>query len=250
MDVGEDGLGKELLGAGVVDLVAEVGGADVVVEIGEEEEAGLFTSGVVELVVMWAEGVESEAGREKRGKVREVFAGAGGDDEGRGKRDFVGAAPVVESAEGVGAEEQMPAGFGRVLGAEVEERIDGVIRLAVRGVGSVGEGECEVGVMGDGEAGHGNAIFEGGGGAGGFERLATDGGEEDKRQTGKLVGCSEGLLGSLGDGEMAAVGRVEAASEEDDVERRMGGWGQHLLMVAEVREGFVGRDYAGSAWRA
>jgi len=64
-----------------------------------------------------------------------------------------------------------------------------------------------MGFAGDGELDHGCAVFEAGAGAAGFQGLKADRGEEDSIER-------ESLPGGVGDGQMAEVGRVEAASEE------------------------------------
>jgi hypothetical protein len=69
----------------------------------------------------------------------------------------------------------------------------------------------------DGEAGHGYAVFEAGGRALGFERLKAYGGEEDSIE-------AEGLPRGFGDGKVAEVRGIEAASEEGYA---------HVLMIVD-----------------
>jgi hypothetical protein len=67
-------------------------------------------------------------------------------------------------------------------------------------------------VLGAGEGGHGKAVGEGGGVCVGLERLAARRGEEDRIEV-------KGVGSGGGDGEVAAVGRVEGAAEQSDAHR-------------------------------
>ena len=120
VDVVQDSLREEVTGVAreVVNLVAQLGGADVVLEVGEEEQAGLITGEVLQPVVMRADGVEGDRGGKQRSQVGEVLVRARSDDKGGNEGDFGGTVPVVECTEGVSAKEQVPTYLGRVLGAE------------------------------------------------------------------------------------------------------------------------------------
>lgn len=120
--------------------------------------------------------------------------------------------PVFERQKRVGPEEtEKLAVYGQVP-LECDERIKSVVgRVVGRALlfRRVGEGESKAGFVGDGEACHGDAIFEACGRTEGLERLRAHGGEEDG------IEIESGLCGAR-DGEMTAVGRVETSSEKRD----------------------------------
>ena len=157
-------------------------------------------------------GGRGRGGCQARGEVGCDFGqvggvGAGGDYEGGEEGDLVGAVPVAEGCKGVGTDEEEELGVGWELLAEGDEGFGGVVGLAV-GRRGVEQGDLKVRLVFYGEAGHGQAVFKGGVmTGGGFQGLCTDGGEEDLVEV-------EGLPGGAGDGEVAEVGRVKAASEE------------------------------------
>ncbi len=194
VDVVEDWLGEEggLGGRQGLDLLAELGGADVVFEVGEQVElgGGVVGAGETEAVGVGG-GVEGYAGGQAGGGVAEIFAGAGGDDEVCEEGDIFRAMPLAEVEESVRAdEEEELAGGGERL-AQGFEGFRGVV-----GAGrswSVGERDAKVGLAGDGELGHGGAVFKRCGSAGGFEGLKADGSEENLIEL-------KGLLGGAGDG--------------------------------------------------
>jgi hypothetical protein len=123
-----------------------------------------------------------------------------------------GGAPLRELEEGVGAGEDEELVGGLEGGAELFEGVDGVAgRVAgERGFEGGGQeaGRATVGgwSFGAEELGQGETVGVGGLRAVGLERLVAGGDEEDAIER-------EGLRSSGGDGEMAAVGRVEAAAE-------------------------------------
>jgi len=138
-------------------------------------------------------------------EVVERSAGSADDDPFSEFEELDGVAPVREIEEAVGTHQVEEGVVWQEL-MEGGEGLDCVIGCAV-GVGCVqgGDGEAGVGETGQGE--HGDAVAEGGGCAVGLERLAACGGEENLIQM-------EGVCGSGGDGEVAAVGRVEGSAEE------------------------------------
>ena len=106
------------LGAGVLmDFAAQGGGADVVVEIGQEIEVGLGSCGVAKAMMDRLDWLdlrlalldEGDGWWEACGEVgdfAEVLARARGDDESGEEREVGGAMPVRQGAEGVGSEEE------------------------------------------------------------------------------------------------------------------------------------------------
>jgi len=232
MDIGEHcGIEQRLVAGLAVHLVAQLGGADVVVEIGEDGQQRLLSRVIGEaisiglvmsLLVEW---IESNAGRQAGGEIVEIFIGPRGDNEIGQKGQFSGAMPLVERAEGVGAEEQEERGFLRQGIAEAGQSIDGKVWGGAGWLGSVGQGDLKTGVAGDGQASHGHTVLEAGGGSSGFQRLQADGREEHPIEM-------ESSLGGAGHGHMADMRRVETASEKGHV--RATGWGwTHWDMVIE-----------------
>lgn len=111
------------------------------------------------------------------------------------------------------------------------EGVYGVVGFAIA-AGCVYKRELEGGVAGDGELSHGNAVFKAGGWSTRLEGLETDGCKEDLIE-------SEGLLRGTGDGEMAKVRGIEAATEESCA---------HGVMVAGCGGPYMARlDMAGLA---
>jgi hypothetical protein len=191
--VGEDvvgDVGGEEVVAGVAgfEAVTEMGSGDALVHGLEEVNAGLLVGGEVE-------------GRE----VVEGRAWAADDDPFREFKEVAGLSPVGEIEEAVGADENEEGVVGKEL-LESGEGLDGVVGGAI-GMGGIEFGDSEAGVRQAGEAEHGDSVGEGGGSVVGFERLEAHRGEEDFVQI-------EGVGGSGGDGEMAAVGRIEGSAEE------------------------------------
>jgi 2-amino-4-hydroxy-6-hydroxymethyldihydropteridine diphosphokinase len=88
------------------------------------------------------------------------------------------------------------------------ESVDGVVGCAV-GAGCVEEGYFRVRLTGEGEAGHGDAVSEAGGLGFLLERLGGDGGDKDAVE-------GEPLAGEAHEGNVPAMGRVEASAEERD----------------------------------
>lgn len=189
LNIGDDGRRKEAFaGVSFGEAGAEGSGGDVFVDVVEEMDADALG---------WRKGQALG--------VREGVPGTADDDplgEGQGLPRFV---PVAQSMEGVRAKEVEEIGGGELV-AESVESIHGV-------VGAVAVEWCveirgdQVGVVGAEEADHRESVGEGGDGAAGLEWLKASGGEEDpvKRE---IHG------GGSRDGEVAAVGGVEAAAEE------------------------------------
>lgn len=216
-----------------MDLVADGGGADVDVEAGQQVERSGGAGGVaegtgfeVERGGRWsgrAVGGEGEAGRKDGGEISEALTGARGDDEGREEGKLGAAMPMMEGEERIGSHEKEECCGGRELGFEGKQCVVGVVGRAGL-IGRVDEGEREGGIAGDGEARHGDTVVEAGGRAARLERLGSDGGEED------LVEGERGLRGA-GDGEMAAMGRIEGATEEGDA--RAGGGHESMVKLRD-----------------
>jgi hypothetical protein len=221
-DVGGDGVGEDafypsdvdlslrdfargIFGGGA-DLFADGGGADVDVEAGEEEEGRGEAGGVAESIDAEIDvggfvnrsglGADREAGREDGGEIVEGLAGARGDDEGRDEGDFGTAMPAAEAEEGVGAHEAEELGVEGEIGADPGESVKSIVRgVAGRSSGGrrVSKRDEECGVAFEGEARHGDAVVEFGGGPLGLEGLRADGSEEDGVEM-------EGALRGAGDG--------------------------------------------------
>lgn len=202
-NVGGDRDGEETVaGVAVGESGAESRGGDVFVDTVEDVNAGALGVGKGEAV-----------------GVGEAIAGAADDDpfgEGEGLPGF---APVAQGMEGVRADEVKEIGGG-VLLAEAVEGIYGVVGAVAR-EGCVKVGGDQVRIFGAKEGDHGEPVAKGGGGTAGLEGLEASGGEEN------LV---EGELGGrgAGDGEVAAVGGVEAAAEEGYTHGGEGGLGAAL----------------------
>jgi hypothetical protein len=225
LHVGEDGW-REALQVGVggwgvaEEGVAEGGGAGGVGEALEEVDAGALGGA-------GGEDVEHEV------DAGGVEAGATDDDPVGEREQVLWRAPLRELEEGIGADEDEEGVVGLEGGAEAFEGVDGVVR------GVVGQGRFEVGgeavqggwSLGAEELNHGEAVGIGGDGAVGLERLMAGGDEEDAVER-------EGLRCGAGDGEMAAVGRVEAAAEVADTHR----------LILPRRRGLGCRSGAGSDW--
>ncbi len=199
--------------------LAEGGSRYVLVQIGEEVQLSL----VVEAKDR-GRGLRGDAdsGRKLRreGLLRqggEWIAGTGGDDEIAEQKKVGGAAPVVESLEGVCAEKAVELVVGAEGGFEGSQ---GVVCVVMGAVGSrliqLGGGEARV--RGSGKGDHGEAVCVAGEGRARFQRLASNGCEEDLIE-GETVGSG------ASNGDMAKVRRVETATEEGDAHRAwyMGG---------------------------
>ena len=125
--------------------------------------------------------------------------------------------PVREGAEGVGAHKQEKPSLGRQGCSQRGERVDGEVGSRAGRFRSIGKGELEARLAGDGQAGHGDAVLKAGRGTGGLERLQADGSEKNPIKF-------ESPPGGAGDGHMAEMRRIEAASEEGDALAVGGGW--------------------------
>jgi len=140
-------------------------------------------------------------------QIGQGFIGTGGDDELGQERNLGGALPVAEGAKRVCSQKEKELGVFRLGFAQLNQRVEGVIRSGLVGFWGIEQGQRETGFACNGELDHGGALGEAGGGAGGFERLKSHRGEEDLVER-------ESLTGRAGNGQMAKMGRVEAASEE------------------------------------
>ena len=199
-------------------LGANLRGADVDMQAGEQVEGRRVSGGVAEGVAaeldlsglcgIWLRGfgADGEACGERGGEVGERLAGARGDDERSDEGDFRTAMPLAEAVEGVGSNEAEERAAAGEFGAQTLEGVDGEVGPAGGG-GCVHERDGKGGLVGDGEAGHGDAVGKTGGGAVRLERLCADGREEHGV---KLERVARGA----GHGEMAAMGRVKTASEK------------------------------------
>jgi hypothetical protein len=190
-DVGGDWRRQEV-GAGVAggEAFAEAGGGNILVDGVEEVDAGLL-GGSERQTLGELQGDAGAADYDPLGELEEA------------KRR----APVGEVLEAVGAGEVEEFGGGVVEGKGFEG-VDGVVCGAVL-VGGVDARDAKSRGVGGGagELGHGEALAVGGGVAVALERLASGGREEDAVEV-------EGVGGRAGDGDVTAVGRVEAAAEE------------------------------------
>ncbi len=100
---------------------------------------------------------------------------------------------------------------GQIL-FQAEKRLKSVIGSVVRRAvpfGCVDEGKSKARLAVDGEARHGDAIVEAGGGSLRLERLRTDGREEDGVKF-------ESTARGASDSQMAAMRRVETSSKKGD----------------------------------
>jgi len=202
--------GAEQVGAGIAlaEALAQAGSGDILLDPGEEVDAGTLGGGEMER----GEALFSEGG--------EGVAGAGDDDPLGEFEQPLRLAPVMEIQEGVGAGEA-EEGVAGVERAQGGEGVDGVVGKAA-GAGAVEVGDHEavlsepgvwgfglVGVAGvrTGRGDHRHAVGEAGGIGFELERLATGGGKEDLVEV-------EGVGGSPRDGHVAAVGRIEGAAED------------------------------------
>src|SRR5208282_3273084 len=114
-------------------------------------------------------GFERESCGQGLGQVGEVLARSRGDDEGRYEGDFGTAMPVLQGQERVGAQKAEKLTVWGQVSLECDERVKSVVGGVVGRVfgcvvlfGSVGEGESEAGLVGDGETRHGDAVLEAG----------------------------------------------------------------------------------------
>jgi hypothetical protein len=189
LDVAQNGGGDEIVaGQAGGQAAAHLGGGDVEVHGVEQVDAALCFR--------------------ERAKAGEGGAGAGDDDPLGEREEGFRVAPAGYVGKGVGADEREDLGGG-VGAAELAEGVDGVVGQAVgAGMVELGSGE-QIGVFGADQVDHGKAVGVGGDESVALEGLATDGGEEDAIHR-------EGSGGSQGDGDVAQVGRVEAAAEEAD----------------------------------
>jgi hypothetical protein len=147
-DVVENSWGQERRGGGVragVDLAAEFGGADVVVEAWKDGEFGDRSGCVAEAISAGRAGERGDVNADghelhwiREGRKSGWGFGTGGNDEVGGEGDFGGATPVVEGAQGVGAEEEKEFGICRKKFVQLGQGIDGVVGLWVAGDGGVG----------------------------------------------------------------------------------------------------------------
>ena len=143
MDIFEDCWREErgLSAVVLMDFAAKGGGADVVVEIGEEIEVGLGSDDVAKAVMdrLWGLNLrlaladERDGSREACGELGggEALAGTRGDDESGEKGKIRGTMPARQRAEGVGSEkeEELRAGWKDL--AKLGQGIDCVIWRSV-----------------------------------------------------------------------------------------------------------------------
>jgi hypothetical protein len=232
-DVGGDGRSEKCGGvAAIVQGGTDFAGGGIVGEVGQEaearfplsvtaeaecENAGLFRFGVGGIA-----GGDGDAGRQGGGEAAEVEAGTGGNDEVAGEEEVGGAMPVADAQEGIGAHEAKDLVAGVEFGAQGVNGVDGVVGTAV-GTGGIEERDFHVGLLLDGEAGHGDTIVEiraGGSaqarrgcrraGAVALEGLHANGGDEQAIE-------AEALDSEAAKGDMAAMGRIEASTKKADV---------------------------------
>jgi hypothetical protein len=202
---GSGGGGGSLLKSG-----ANGAGGDFLGEFGQEEEARLAAGVAAQAQGEFAAlgriaGSHGDGRRESGGDAAEIEAGAGGNDKVAGQEQVGGAVPAADGEEGIGAHEEDEAVSGskpRVQGADA---VDGVIRMAVE-AGRVHQGKLQGRLALNGEAGHGGAISKAGVGPVALEGLGSHGREEDAVE-------AEADDGEAREGDVSAVGRVEAAAE-------------------------------------
>ena len=102
MDVFEDGgIEKRRVPSLAVDLVAQLGAADVVVQVWEDGELGLLSciADQAVLIGLAGEWFDCYAGGQDRGQIAEIFLGPRRDDEIGQEGQFGSPMPMTESAE-------------------------------------------------------------------------------------------------------------------------------------------------------
>ena len=228
-DVGGDGRGKpgvevragNGIGCGGVEVLAEAGGGDVLMEAGEQVNAGALGRRQGEFRAV-----------EELGREREVGAG---DDDPLGEGEQLGGrAPVAQGEEAVGASDCEEGCAGRFPG-ERGEGVDGVVGFSC-GARAVErrEGEARVGGerntpvrerLAECERDHGDAVLKGRGCGTRFERLTPNGGEEDAVE-------GEGVGGGGGHAQMAEVDGVEGSAEQSHAH---GGYSSSRVPAAAER---------------
>jgi len=152
-------------------------------------------------------------------------------DDGLGELcDAVGAVPLVEEAELVGADEESQGGGLGELVAEKFEGVDGVrggVGVFFGAVDFVGA-DAGPGVVGQGEAEHGQAVW----GRGLLEVLLEGGDGGGHVQDGVGV---DGAADAVGLGDVCVVGRVEGAAVDEDEVAVGGVEGHGERVVVEMR---------------
>lgn len=123
----------------------------------------------------------------------------------------------------VGPHEAKQYAFGRYLRSQGEQGFKGEVGSA-GGLGRVGHRNYEAGFTGDGEAGHGEAVFKAGGRSMGLERLRADRGEEN----GIEIECCAGRARNR---QMAKMGRIKTAAEEGHARAARWGLLLHVFIV-------------------
>lgn len=193
---------------------ADGAGGDFLRQLGQEIKARFAPGGSAqaegETGGFWrVAGGDGEVGGQGGGEAAEIEAGARGNDEVAGQQQVGGPVPAADGEERVGAHQQEEAVICAEFGAEGAEGVDGVVGAAVRS-GRVDERELERGFAVDGEAGHGDAVGKGRLGAIALEGLHANRGEENAIEP-------EARRGEAGEGQVPAMGRVEAAAKEADL---------------------------------
>ena len=106
-NVGEDcGIEQRWLFGAAGDLCAQLGSADVILQVGQDGQSRFVCCGVGEAISIGPviDSVDGDAGREHGWQIAEAFSGPGGDDEVGVEEQLCGAVPLVERSEGVSAE--------------------------------------------------------------------------------------------------------------------------------------------------
>ena len=116
--------------------------------------------------------------------------------------------PAAQRKKRVGAHEAKENAVRLKFGAQAEQRLKSEVGSA-GGLWSIGKRNGEARLAGDGQAGHGQAVFKAGGGSMRFERLRSDRGKKHgiqmERGTGSARHC-----------QMTQMRRVKTAAEEGD----------------------------------
>jgi len=219
----------------VANPIPKLGGADFDIQPGEKVEGGGFSGGIVEQagsdcdfgagLFRAGHGIHGQTLGQCRPQIVKPLAGPRGDDQRCRKGDLRRAMPASQRKKRVGAHEAKKSAFGRELGAQAVERLQGEVGGA-RGLWRIGERNREPRLVADGQASHGHAVWKAGGGTMGLERLRADRGEEHgieaKRRT-----------GSARHGQMTQMGRVKTAAEEGNA--TAGAWWLvHSFMVSRA----------------
>ena len=146
--------------------------------------------------------------RKGSGSVTEFKTGPRANDEIAGHQELRRSIPLSDGQPGIGAKEAEELVHKRERLLETMHRVDGVVRT-VSGKGSVEVRHLDSRISCEGKAGHRDAIVETGDGGLMLERLHPDGSDQDAIQ----MDTSDS---QTGEGDVSAVGRVEAAAEERD----------------------------------